>query len=157
MARKKQSASSAHAENLRACACCSVRFRGDVCPQCYVAGCAHKAKGNPCLMTSGARASQGMSEFQVREAYARLLSEHQSFTQQAQQLLRVLYEKDCALLEKYFGPRAVHAAGVLELMMPIRKSSNGDTQIPPAFDPTNKSRQSIAAHSPTSQGGIPSV
>lgn len=61
----------------RACSCCAVRFLGDLCPQCYVAGCAHKGKAKPCLMTSGTKATQEMTEHQVREAYAVLLAEYE--------------------------------------------------------------------------------
>jgi hypothetical protein len=71
------------AQKMQACSCCSVRFRPNVCPQCYVAGCVHRGKGKPCLLNSGSRRIQGLSEYEVRERYAKLLEEHEKLLQSA--------------------------------------------------------------------------
>jgi hypothetical protein len=89
----------AKSETMRACACCGILFRTDLCPQCYVAGCAHKGKGKPCRLSSDTQKTQELPEFQVREAYAKLLEEHRKVVEEAQRLVRIIYAKDPSLLE----------------------------------------------------------
>ena len=111
----------------QACSCCSVRFRPDLCPQCYVAGCAHKGKGKPCRLSSDTQKTQLLPEFQVREAYTKLLEEHRKVVEEAQRLVRIIYAKDPTLLESTFGPGAVDSAARLGIALP----SNGHAEFPP--------------------------
>jgi hypothetical protein len=110
---------------IRGCSCCTVRFRPDLCPQCYVAGCAHKGKGKPCRLNSDTQKTQEMPEFQVREAYARLLEEHRKLSAEAQRLVRIIYAKDPSLLEN---------AGI---------KSNGHAEFPPQPPTAEKPRGEI--------------
>jgi hypothetical protein len=94
---------------IRGCSCCTVRFRPDLCPQCYVAGCAHKGKGKPCRLSSDTQKTQEIPEFQVREAYAKLLEEHRKLAAESQRLVRIIYAKDPSLLENAGIPSNGHA------------------------------------------------
>jgi hypothetical protein len=98
---------------MKACACCTVRFRPDLCPQCYVAGCAHKGKGKPCRLSSDTQKTQEIPEFQLRESYSKLLEDNRKVVAEAQRLVRIIYAKDPALLEN---------AGI---------KSNGHAEFPP--------------------------
>jgi len=124
---------------LKSCSCCTVFFRSDVCPQCYVAGCIHRGKGQPCRLNASARGLQEMPELQVREAYAKLLDEHKKLTEEAQRLVRIIYQKDPSLLEGgvtvEFYSRAVRQAipgQILNAEFPpqpsLTESPRGETQ-----------------------------
>jgi hypothetical protein len=106
------------------CSCCTVRFRPDLCPQCYVAGCAHKGKGKPCRLSSDTQKTQEMPEFQIREAYAKLLEEHRKVVAEGQRLVRIIYAKDPALLEGFSSEVVTHA-------IPGQIKSNGHAEFPP--------------------------
>lgn len=112
----------------QACSCCTVRFRPDLCPQCYVAGCAHKGKGKPCRMSSDTQKTQELHEFQVREAYTKLLEEHRKVVEEAQRLVRIIYAKDPALLEntgiKFNGHAEFPPQPSVQATAPLR----GETQ-----------------------------
>jgi hypothetical protein len=112
---------------IHGCSCCSVRFRTDLCPQCYVAGCAHKGKGKPCRLSSDTQKTQLLPEFQIREAYTKLLLEHRKLTEDVQRLVRIIYAKDSSILEAAFGQEAVDSAARLGIALP----SNGHAEFPP--------------------------
>jgi len=101
----------------RMCSCCSIHFRGDLCPQCYVAGCAHKGKGKSCLLISGTRrASAEIPDFELREKYDKIVEVSQG-------LINIITVRDIKILEQSFGYAAVHAAASLAVLLPKTNSS----------------------------------
>ena len=125
MAKKKPNA------KLESCTCCAILHDPRFCSQCIAAGCNHKIRNERCRQDPSAKALAQVPDWQVREELARLQSDYKTLTAEAQRLMRILLSVDPALLD------------------------SGHTQIPPAIDLANSSRQSMAANPSASQGGIP--
>lgn len=87
-------------------------------------------------MSSDTQKTQELHEFQVREAYTKLLEEHRKVVEEAQRLVRIIYAKDPTLLETTFGPGAVDSVSRLGIALP----SNGHAEFPPQPSVVSTSR-----------------
>jgi hypothetical protein len=72
------------------CACCSIFFNSQICPQCQVAGCASKGKKEKCRLQANMMQVMQLSEFQVRSQFAELKTKYAELYADWQRLARIL-------------------------------------------------------------------
>lgn len=88
------------------CACCGVFHDASICSQCQVAGCAAKKKGEKCRLQANYLTSMQMSEFQLRAAYAELLTKYAELLEESQRLARIVHAADPNSVKNYLDVQA---------------------------------------------------